>query len=74
MVIRLLLNTAILLLLALECYLLIILIGGSFFIVVGGKDYTIDAPDQIRLFAALSLFTVLAFVRVLWVIRNRVKK
>jgi hypothetical protein len=74
MVIRFLLNTAILLLFALGCYLLHILIVGSFFVVVGGKGYTIDAPDQIRLFALLSIFTVFAFVRLLWLVRRRVNR
>ena len=74
MVIRFVPNTAILLLLALGCYLLYILLAGSFFVVVGGKGHSIDAPDQIRLFAVVSLFTVLAFVRLLWVVRRRVKR
>jgi hypothetical protein len=70
MLIRFLLNTVILTLFAVVCYLLYILIVGSFC----GTGYAIDAPSQVRLFAILTMFMLLAFVPVLWLLRKRAGK
>jgi len=74
MIIRILLNTVILSLSGVVVCLLYVLIIGRFFVVSGGKGYSIDAPEQVRLFAGLFMVIVLAFIRVLWLARRRIKR